>query len=100
MLSAEFRNTLVIKVQETTPLTFYFRAFIKLRPLLVWSMSPESLSLKFPLSSLCPPGMLSVHPTGAAARHRPPAGRSGEGKGGGRRAGGPTVTTAAPLAAP
>lgn len=43
--------------------------------------------------------MLPVHPAGAAARHRPSAGRSGEGEGGGRRAGGPAVATAAPLAA-
>ena len=45
------------------------------------------------------PGMLPVHPAGAAARHRPPAGRGGEGKGGGGRAGGPAVATTSPLAA-
>lgn len=45
------------------------------------------------------PGMLPVHPARAAARHRPSAGCSGKGKGGSRRAGGPAVTAAAPLAA-
>lgn len=54
------------------------------------------LALLFP-SNL--PGMLPVHPAGVAARHRPSAGRSGEGKGGGGRAGGPAVATTAPLAA-
>lgn len=43
--------------------------------------------------------MLPVHPASAAARHRPPAGRGGEGEGGGGRAGGPALATAAPLAA-
>lgn len=44
------------------------------------------------------PGMLPVHPSSAAARHRPPPGRSGEGKGGSGRAGGPAFTPAAPIA--
>ena len=43
--------------------------------------------------------MLPVHPAGAAARHRPPPGRHCEGKGGGRRAGGPAIAAASPLAA-
>lgn len=45
------------------------------------------------------PGMLPVHPAGAAARYRPPAGCSGEGKGGGGRAGRPAVATTASFAA-
>lgn len=43
--------------------------------------------------------MFPVHPAGAAARHRPPAGRRGEGEGGGGRAGGPAVAAAAAVAA-
>lgn len=45
------------------------------------------------------PGVLSVHPAGAAPRHRPAAGRRGEGEGGGGRAGGPAVAAPAPLTA-
>lgn len=43
--------------------------------------------------------MLPVHLAGAAARHRPPAGRSSEGKGSGGRPGGPAITPAASFAA-
>lgn len=43
--------------------------------------------------------MLPVHPASTAARHRPPAGRRGEGKGGSGRAGGPAVAASAPLPA-